>query len=165
MCPPRSRERPGSVRARPSRPAPGRRGSRAGRAEGGRGASRGAAAAAWACGGGRRPAAGVGVHAVPWGPSSPEGSGLIGCRRPRGHVESCVSASPRPRWALPRTLRPPFWGEPLSPRSPSRLGSPLRSELGASLAPREPRKLCRQARFGLLWRTRRERRARADPCK
>lgn len=89
----------------------------------------------------------------PWRLFSPEGTGLIWHLRRREHV-GALPAPPRGRGGLfPPHPAPLFWGEPLPPRPPSRLGSPLRSELGASLLPREPRKLCGRARVGLPRRT------------
>lgn len=90
----------------------------------------------------------------PWRLSSPEGIGLIRHLRRRGHVGALCSRLPGAAVGCsPRIPRLCFGGEPLPSRPPSRLGLPLRSELGASLLPREPRKLCGRARVGLPRRT------------
>lgn len=151
---------------RPSRPAPGRQG-KPGRGRGAKAearASRGAGRSLRLCAGRRRlrPALG-GTRGA--GPSSrsrqPRLSRLPAATRT---VDLTISASRAEVELFPHPA-PPFWGEPLSPRSPSRLGSPLRSELGASA-----RLLGSLVNFAgrrgwtPLAHTR-ERRARADPCK
>ena len=131
MCPASEARGAGERESASLPPRSGRLGSRAGRAEGWDGGSRGAAAVAWACGGGRRPSDGLGVHGGPWDPSSPEGIGFIGCLRPRGHVESSVSAPPRARGGLfPAPCAPRFEESPF-PRVPQ-AGSPRRCVLNSA---------------------------------
>lgn len=140
-CRPGGAKGPASVRARPSRRARGRRRRREGlvRKPGGKGwghgGSRRAAALAWAGAEGapgtmgRRTRRGGGL-------SLPEGTGFIGHLRRRRHVEALCPRLPRAEVGYSLHPAPPVLREPL-PRLPSRpLGSPPRSELGASLLPR-----------------------------
>lgn len=151
MCPPSLPRAARSVRARPSRPAPGRRG--AGRAGQRAGAARLAGARGRSLGvrEGAAPAAGVGYTRCRGVPPRLEGSGLIGCRRPRTRRELC-QCLPEAE-GLPAPCAPRFGESPFSP-------VPLPARLAAaslSSAPRLLLEACnrQQAVRTFLWRTRR----------
>ena len=90
----------------------------------------------------------------PWRLSSPEGMGLICHLRRRGHVGAVCPRLPGAAVGCsPPHPAPLVCGGSPFPRAPRAGSARLRSELGASLLPREPRKLCGRARVGLPRRT------------